>query len=95
MENYAILIAGEYAGGPVSEDMPAVEFPNMDWAKFRCIDPAPGALQRLNTEIFTGWLPNNDSYELAMGANIEWYSDGDTDSEHYFSDIWVPVNQNK
>lgn len=29
------LIAGEYAGGPVSEDMTEVELPDMDWAKFR------------------------------------------------------------
>jgi len=92
---FRYMIAGEYTGGPVPEDMTVVEFPEMDWIKFRCIGPMPQALQKLNTDIFTEWLPNNDTYELAMGANIEWYSDGEIDSEHYFSEIWLPVKEKK
>ena len=92
---FRYMIAGIYTGGPVPEDMTVMEFPEMDWVKFRCIGPMPEALQKLNTEIFTEWLPNNETYELAMGANIEWYSDGEIDSEHYFSEIWLPVKEKK
>ena len=85
------IIAGEYSGGPVPEDMTVVEFPDMDWIKFRCTGPMPEALQKLNTEIFTNWLPDNDTYELALGANIEWYAEGDQNSADYYSEIWLPV----
>ena len=92
---FRYMIAGEYTGGPVPEDMTVVEFPEMDWIKFRCIGPMPEALQKLNTEIFTDWLPNNDTYELSIGANIEWYPDMQADSDEYFSEIWLPVREKK
>ena len=92
---FRYMIAGEYTGGPVPEDMTVVEFPEMDWIKFRCIGPMPKALQKLNTEIFTDWLPNNDTYELSIGANIEWYPDMQADSDEYFSEIWLPVREKK
>lgn len=92
---FRYMIAGEYTGGPVPEDMTVVEFPEMDWIKFCCIGPMPEALQKLNTEIFTDWLPNNDTYELSIGANIEWYPDMQADSDEYFSEIWLPVREKK
>ena len=92
---FRYMIAGEYTGGPVPEDMTVVEFPEMDWIKFHCIGPMPKALQKLNTEIFTDWLPNNDTYELSIGANIEWYPDMQADSDEYFSEIWLPVREKK
>ena len=92
---FRYMIAGEYTGGPVPEDMTVIEFPEMDWVKFRCVGPMPEALQKLNTEIFAEWLPNNDTYELAIGASIEWYPDMPADSPEYFSEIWLPVKEKK
>lgn len=88
------LIAGKYQGGPVPEGMSIFTFPEMDWAKFPCKGPMPGALQSVNTQIFQEWLPNNVEYEIAMDANIEWYSaEGDTGGVDYEAAIWIPVKK--
>ncbi|MBQ9265248.1 MAG: AraC family transcriptional regulator [Clostridia bacterium] len=88
------LIAGPYPdGGPVPAGMKTAPFPEMDWAKFRCKGPLPGALQAVNTRIFKEWLPGNPAYEIAMDCTIEWYSEGDPQSADYESAIWVPVKR--
>lgn len=90
---FRYMIAGKYTQGEVPEGMTVYEFPDMEWAKFKCTGPMPGALQSVNTKIFQEWLPNNQEYEIAMGANIEWYSNGDMSSTDYESGIWIPVKQ--
>lgn len=90
---FRYMIAGRYNGGPVPEGMSVYEFPDMEWAKFRCVGSMPGALQLVNTKIFEEWLPGNPDYEIAMYANIEWYSKGDMNSNDYESGIWLPVKR--
>lgn len=91
---FSYLIAGKWQGGEVPEDMTVYQFPEMLWAKFPCIGPMPGALQSVNTKIFQQWLPNNSDYEIALGANIEWYSpEGSPQDADYQSAIWVPVRK--
>ena len=41
-----------------------------DWAKFRAVGPMPAAIQKVNRQIYTDWLPNNTEYDLAEGVNI-------------------------
>lgn len=90
---FRYLIAGTYQGGVVPEGMTVFEFPDMEWAKFRCVGPMPGALQTVNTAVFQEWLPGNTEYKIAMGCNIEWYSNGDGSAADYESGIWVPVER--
>jgi len=90
-EYFSYLIAGIYNGCEVPEGMKVFEIPAAQWARFRCVGPLPGALQTINTKIFKEWLPGNPDYELAMGGNIEWYSNGDMKSPEYQSEIWIPV----
>ena len=90
---FRYMIAGRYNGGQVPEGMSVYEFPDMEWAKFRCVGSMPGALQLVNTKIFEEWLPGNPDYEIAMYANIEWYSKGDMNSNDYESGIWLPVKR--
>ena len=68
-----------------------IEFPRMEWVKFRCTGPLPTAMQAVNSRIYSEWLPNNPEYEIAMGANIEWYTKGDVQALDYMSEIWIPV----
>ena len=56
-----------------------------------CVGSMPGALQSVNTQIFKEWVPGNPDYEIAMYANVEWYSKGDMNSRDYESGIWLPV----
>ena len=88
---FRYLIAGTYKGGDVPEGMTVYEFPDAQWAKFKCVGPLPGALQSVNTRIFREWLPGNPDYEIAFGTNIEWYSKGDSGKADYESEIWIPV----
>lgn len=90
---FRYLIAGTYLGGTVPEGMAVYEFTDMEWAKFRCCGPMPGALQTVNTKIFQEWLPGNPEYEIAVWANIEWYSAGDMQAPDYESAIWIPVKR--
>ena len=91
---FRYLIAGAYTGGEVPEGMSLYELPDMEWAKFSCKGPMPGALQSVNTKIFQEWLPGNPEFEIAMGTNIEWYSEeGSTTDADYESAIWIPVKR--
>ncbi len=91
---FRYIIGGRYNGGVVPEGMTIYEFPDMEWVKFTCIGPMPATLQTMNTRIFREWLPGNPEFEIAMGANIEWYSDeGKMSNEDYHSAIWIPVKR--
>lgn len=91
---FRYLIAGDYTGEEIPDGMKMFEFPDMEWAKFSCRGPMPGALQSVNTKIFNEWLPGNTEYEIAMGANIEWYSpEGDMSDVDYETQIWIPVKR--
>ncbi|WP_394922881.1 AraC family transcriptional regulator [uncultured Robinsoniella sp.] len=92
-ENFRYIIGGHYNDGKIPEGMIIYEFPEMLWAKFSCKGPLPESLQSINTKIFSEWLPGNSEYEIAMGANIEWYSKGDIAELDYESEIWIPVKQ--
>lgn len=90
---FRYMIAGNYHGEEVPEGMSVYEFPDMDWAKFRCIGSMPTALQVVNNQIFKEWLPGNPDYDVAMYVNIEWYSKGNMDAADYESGIWLPVKR--
>ena len=91
---FRYLIAGKYEGGEVPEGMEVYEFPVGDWAVFDIFGPCPGALQSVNTKIFTEWLPGNPEYEISGNANVEWYDCKamPTDKD-YHSAIWIPVRK--
>ncbi len=90
---FRYLIAGKYLGGKVPQGLTVFEFPALEWAKFRCVGPMPDALQSVNTQIFQEWLPGNPDFEIAMGANIEWYSSENMNNADYESAIWIPVKR--
>ena len=91
---FRYLIAGWYDGRDVPDGLTVFTLPALEWAKFRCSGPMPEALQSVNTKVFREWLPGNPEYEIAWGANIEWYSmEKDTSAPDYESEIWVPVKR--
>ena len=92
-EHFHYYIAGAYQGGAVPEGMSVFEIPASEWAKFNCIGRIPQNLQTVNTRIFSEWLPGNQEFEMSMPMNIEWYSNGNTESDDYVSAIWIPVKR--
>jgi len=93
--SFNYFICGRYVGGKVPSNMELVKLPSSTWAKFRCVGPLPGALQSVNEQIWKDWIPNNKKYQLAFEADVEYYSNGNTQSEDYVSEIWLPVKENK
>ena len=61
--------------------------PEGTWAVFSYQGECPEALQTLNTQIWTEWLPSTKEYELAGNYNLEFYI-SETEGE-----IWVPVKR--
>lgn len=57
------------------------------WAVFSYEGECPEALQTLNTQIWSEWLPASKDYELAANYNLEFYI-SETNGE-----IWIPVKR--
>lgn len=93
---FRYMIAGTYTEGEIPEGMDVFELPDLEWAKFKCVGPTPGALQSVNTKVFQEWLPGNAEFDIAFPANVEWYSaEGNTSDIDYESAVWVPVKRKK
>jgi AraC family transcriptional regulator len=64
--------------------------PAFTWAIFPSVGPLPGAIQGVIQRIFQEWFPSA-GYEHAGGPELEVYPLGDTTSEHYRCEVWVPI----
>jgi Uncharacterized protein conserved in bacteria len=80
-------------GKEVPEGMATHEIPAHLWARFTCKGPMPGAIQSVTKQIYSEWLPTNGTYEVAQPIEIEMYSEGDTTSKDYDSEVWIPVKK--
>ena len=67
--------------------------PASHWAQFVCRGPLPEALQRVNTQIWSEWLPSLTGYELAGNYSIEIYMPPAENPADNVSYIWVPLKK--
>ena len=88
---FGYMIAGIYQGGDLPVGMTMYELKHSKWAKFRCVGAMPTAIQQLSERIWKEWVPSSSYYEPLGETCIEWYSDGDPNSDEYVSEIWLPV----
>jgi len=93
-KTFSYMIADVYdPEKKMPDDFVIKEIPAHTWAIFPCHGAMPKALQDVNTKIWNEWLPNCREYEIAGDYNIEMYSNGNTDSDDYYSEIWIPVRK--
>lgn len=82
----------EYVIGVASDDVPEnfkqYEIPAAKWAIFSGTGPMPGAIQELQTQIFTEWLPTS-GFEYAELPDIELYLDANPENATF--QVWLPV----
>lgn len=78
---------------PVPEGFTRRELPACTWAVFQCRGPMPQAMQDLNRQIFTEWLPSSGAWALAQDVSIEVYGEGDMSLPDYQSAIMIPVKR--
>ena len=58
----------------------------------------PQALQSLNQQHFSRWLPTNPGYQIAAGIHVERYSDASkfengAQEQDYYCQVWIPVEK--
>lgn len=95
-EKFTYWIADDYAPSEVLPDGVTTKvIPQYTWAVFACRGAMPNAMQDVERQIFSEWLPNCE-YEFAAGYNIELYNDpanypNGIQDEAYYSEVWIPV----
>ena len=79
------------------EDIPdgleTYQVPGGLWAVFTCRGPLPQALQSVNTQVWTEWLPSLKGYMLAGSYNLEVYTPLKEDPNDNVAYIWVPLKK--
>ena len=79
------------------EDIPdgleTYQVPGGLWAVFTCRGPLPQALQSVNTQVWTEWLPSLKGYKLAGSYNLEVYTPLKEDPNDNVAYIWVPLKK--
>jgi len=99
MDNFEYLIADPCEDdASVPEGLVKRTIPALTWAVFPCRGPMPGALQDVNTRIYTEWLPALGEYEFAAGYCAEYYDNPmnypkGTGDENYYCEIWIPIRK--
>ena len=92
-EDFAYWVVARYYGAEIPEGQEVMELPTATWAIFTATGPLPGALQTVNTQIFSEWLPGNPDWELDASISVEHYLPGNTAAADYKSEIWIPVKK--
>lgn len=85
--HYYIAVA---SSAPVPEGMYEYWVPACTWAIFESVGPMPSAIQALQRQIYTEWLPTS-GYDYDKAPDIEVYSEGDQQAPDYKSWVWLPV----
>uniref|UniRef100_UPI00349EE2BB effector binding domain-containing protein n=1 Tax=uncultured Ruthenibacterium sp. TaxID=1905347 RepID=UPI00349EE2BB len=96
---FEYLIADNYdPTREIPEGFVTRTIPAHTWAVFPCTGRMPQALQGLNQQIFSQWLPTNPDYKIAAGINVEMYSDASkfekgAQDQDYYCEVWLPVEK--
>jgi len=69
------------------------QIPGGLWAEFTCRGPLPDSLQRVNTQIWSEWLPALTGYQLAGNYSIEIYMPPAVKPEDNVSYICIPLKR--
>lgn len=98
LENGETLMAiGAEADENVVTDLETYTIPASKWAVFTVrgnLSSKEHPIDAVWTRITTEWLPSS-GYERSANYEIEVYPPGNTDSDDYICEIWVPVNRKK
>jgi AraC family transcriptional regulator len=85
---YAIAVENDAAAS--HSGFESIAIPAATWAVFTSIGPMPGAIQEVWNRIYQEWFPAT-GYEQAQAPDFELYPPGDTMSEDYRCEVWIPI----
>lgn len=79
------------------EEIPAgcevCQIPGGLWALFRCEGPLPDSMQKVNTQIWSEWLPALEGYTLAGNYSLEFYLPPAENPADTVSFICIPLKK--
>lgn len=91
-KNFTYLIADLYQPwNDIPEGCTTKTFEGGLWAVFPCRGALPNALQSVNTQIWSEWLPSLKGYKLGGNYDIEVYAPPAEKPEDTYSEIWIPL----
>lgn len=76
---------------PTPEGMHELTVPASTWAIFESIGSLPTAIQNLQRQIYTEWLPGSGYEYNPYAPDIEVYNDGNQQAPDYKCWVWLPV----
>lgn len=90
--DYSIMVRsdGNVPRGVLPDGFTEIVLPETTWAVFDCVGMIPQSIQK-------GWKYLNEEWMVkypfkhAPCPELEWYSDGNSYSTDYLSQIWIPV----
>ncbi|MCR8645924.1 effector binding domain-containing protein [Paenibacillus sp. N1-5-1-14] len=85
---YAIAVETDAAAFETGFEL--IQIPAATWAVFTSTGPMPGAIQEVWGRIYQEWFPTT-GYEQAEGPDFELYPLGNTMSEDYCCEVWIPI----
>lgn len=89
-ETFKYAIAVETDAVSNESELEVIQIPAATWAVFTSIGPMPGAIQDVWNRIYQEWFPST-GYEQVEGPSFELYPLGDTSSNDYRCEIWIPI----
>jgi len=96
LENGETVVAiGAESDGRGYPDLATYEVPASTWAVFAAngtLNQDDHPIESLMTRIVAEWFPSS-GYEKSMNYEIEVYGPGDTQSDEYTCEVWIPVRR--
>jgi AraC family transcriptional regulator len=77
----------------IPEDLNTYQIPGGLWALFKCEGALPDSMQKVNTKIWSEWLPSLQGYSLAGNHVLEFYLPPAKNPEDTISYICVPLKK--
>ena len=91
-KNFDYWIADLYQPwNDIPEGASTYQVPGGLWALFECRGPLPDSLQKVNTQIWSEWLPSLKGYALAGNYSLELYTEPAKDPADTVSYICIPL----
>ena len=94
MEEFTYGIGVEKPEKAVPAGFDVIHIPAATWAIFESIGPMPKAIQDVTVRIFQEWFPST-GYEHDAKPELEVYLPGDTSSQDYHCQVWMPIIKKK
>lgn len=75
-----------------NDNLEVLSIPETQWAVFPSRGPLPSAIQTVWKRIFNEFFPATE-YEHARLPELEIYYHGDTNSDDYYCEVWIPITK--